>query len=592
NTATIASTTPDPNPGAESATASSTVANADLSVTKVDTPDPVIAGTNLSYDITIDNAGPADSIGATLTDTLPPGTTFVSLTAPARGWSCTTPAVGAPGTISCSIPTFATPGTDVFTLVVAVAPSVTQGSTLTNTATASATTPDLNPANDSGSAVTTIAGSADLSVTKVDNPDPVTPGANLAYAITVNNAGPSNGQTVTLSDTLPANTTFVSLTAPAGWSCTPLAVGATGTVSCTNASLAIGNSAPITLTVATNPALTAGTTITNTATVSASTPDPNMGNQSGSATTTVGAPSADLSVTKVATPDPVVAGTNLTYTITATNAGPSNAAGATLTDGLPAGTTFVSLASPGGWSCTTPAVGAGGVVSCSIASVGAGNAVFTLVVKVAAATAGGTVITNTATIAATTLDPNPANQSGSAATTVAGLARLSATKSAAGFFASGTQVTYTIVITNNGSGPHTDNPGHELTDILPVQLQLVSASATSGTALATIATNTVTWDGALAAGASVTITVKAIIGSTIPNGTTVSNQASIAFDGDGNGTNEASAVSDDPSQPGAADPTTFTVIPPPASIPALDGRGLMLMAALLAAIGWWAGRRA
>ena len=74
---------------------------------------------------------------------------------------------------------------------------------------------------------------------------------------------------------------------------------------------------------------------------------------------------ADLEITNVDAPDPVVAGQNLTYTITVTNNGPDPAGTVSLTDTLPAGTTFVSLSTPGGWSCTTPAVGAGGTISCS-----------------------------------------------------------------------------------------------------------------------------------------------------------------------------------------------------------------------------------
>ncbi len=128
--------------------------------------------------------------------------------------------------------------------------------------------------------------------------------------------------------------------------------------------------------------------------------------------------SADLSVTKVDAPDPVIAGNDLAYTVTVNNAGPSNAASASLSDTLPAGTTFVSLSSPGGWSCTTPAVGAGGTVSCGNASVAPGSAVFTLVVKVGAAVASGTVLTNTATVSSATTDPNPGNDSATATTTV------------------------------------------------------------------------------------------------------------------------------------------------------------------------------
>jgi uncharacterized repeat protein (TIGR01451 family) len=154
--------------------------------------------------------------------------------------------------------------------------------------------------------------------------------------------------------------------------------------------------------------------IANTATVSAATSDPAPANNSGTATTTVGAGQADLSVTKTGTPNLVTPGTNITYTITVNNAGPSNAATVALSDPLPASTTFVSLTSPAGWTCTTPAVGANGTVSCTVAVLAPGSAVFTLVVKVAAN--AQPVITNTATISSATSDPIPGNNSGTAVT--------------------------------------------------------------------------------------------------------------------------------------------------------------------------------
>ena len=66
---------------------------------------------------------------------------------------------------------------------------------------------------------------------------------------------------------------------------------------------------------------------------------------------------ADLGVTVADSPDPVLAGNMVTYTITVSNNGPDPAIDASLSDPLPAGTTFVSLSSPGGWSCSTPSVG-------------------------------------------------------------------------------------------------------------------------------------------------------------------------------------------------------------------------------------------
>src|SRR5262245_57844960 len=75
---------------------------ADLTVTKVDTPDPVNAGGAVTYTITINNNGPDPAANASWSDTLPPGTSFISLGTGAGGWSCITPAAGDPGTVSCS----------------------------------------------------------------------------------------------------------------------------------------------------------------------------------------------------------------------------------------------------------------------------------------------------------------------------------------------------------------------------------------------------------------------------------------------------------------------------------------------------------
>ncbi|HTQ78459.1 MAG TPA: hypothetical protein VMM92_00570, partial [Thermoanaerobaculia bacterium] len=68
-----------------------------------------------------------------------------------------------------------------------------------------------------------------------------------------------------------------------------------------------------------------------------------------------------------------------------------------------------------------------------------------------------------------------------------------------------------------------------------------------------------------------------------PPGTTVANQATIAYDGDGNGTNESSAQTDDPSTPGAGNPTMFSITGEPApEVPALTPLGLLLLSGILA----------
>jgi uncharacterized repeat protein (TIGR01451 family) len=141
-------------------------------------------------------------------------------------------------------------------------------------------------------------------------------------------------------------------------------------------------------------------------------------------------------------------------------------------------------------------------------------------------------------------------------------AAVSGVKTVAGSFVEGGAITYTVTLTNTGTAAQADNPGDEFTDVLPAQLTLVSATATAGTAVTTIGTNTVTWNGSLALlGGSATITIHATIDPGTA-GATVNNQGSIAFDADGNGTNEASAVTDNPSTPAPNDATSFVVSAP------------------------------
>ncbi len=146
-------------------------------------------------------------------------------------------------------------------------------------------------------------------------------------------------------------------------------------------------------------------------------------------------------------------------------------------------------------------------------------------------------------------------------TAFAATAAVSGTKTVAGSFVAGGAITYTVTLNNTGSGAQADNPGNEFTDALPSTLTLVSATATSGTATANVATNTVTWNGALpAVVGQVTITIHATIKSNTA-GQTIANQGQIAFDADGNGTNEATAVTDDPGTAAKNDPTQLTVGP-------------------------------
>jgi uncharacterized repeat protein (TIGR01451 family) len=123
------------------------------------------------------------------------------------------------------------------------------------------------------------------------------------------------------------------------------------------------------------------------------------------------APKVDIQITKSATPNPATVGHQVTWTMVVTNNGPNNATGVTVADPVPAGMTFVSVASSAG-TCT-----GGALVSCQLGNLNVGGSVTITLVTTAAAT--GT-ITNTATTVANEQETNTANNTASANVTVNG----------------------------------------------------------------------------------------------------------------------------------------------------------------------------
>ncbi len=289
------------------------IALADLAITVVDdAPDPVLAGNNLTYTIHFINNGPDTGAGIFVTDTLPAGTTFVSVT-PDAGWTSSTPAVGGMGTVTFSKASVAAGETAVLTIVVKVDPSVAAATVITDTATAATTNPntiDLTPGNNSRQTTTTVQTQADVGVTNVA-PATVAAGADLTYTITVANNGPSDAQSVALADLLPSGMTFVSQNQTTG---PAFSLNHTGNqINDSVATLPAGVSATINV-VAHVPGATRGTTVfSDTATVSTATTDLTSGNDSSKADTTV----IGATHFTVAAPATTTAGTTFNFTVTA-----------------------------------------------------------------------------------------------------------------------------------------------------------------------------------------------------------------------------------------------------------------------------------
>jgi uncharacterized repeat protein (TIGR01451 family) len=136
-----------------------------------------------------------------------------------------------------------------------------------------------------GAFVAKLRAEADLAVT-TSAPKFVTSGQTLTYTTTASNLGPDAASGVVVTQSLPAQSQFLSLSVPAGASCTSPPVGQTGTVACSfSASLASGWQATVTAVVKIS--APRNTTVTSTASIGAAEADPNQANNTASVSTRV-----------------------------------------------------------------------------------------------------------------------------------------------------------------------------------------------------------------------------------------------------------------------------------------------------------------
>jgi uncharacterized repeat protein (TIGR01451 family) len=191
--------------------------------------------------------------------------------------------------------------------------------------------------------------SIDLSLTKVSNETSPDVGDNINYTITVTNEGPSNATGVLVEDVLPSGVSYVSHYTTTGtysddtgnWTIGDINVGETKTLQITVEVLATGDYTNIAQVI------DAGQNDID------STPDNDVPTEDDQDNSTITPQVADLSLTKVSNETSPDVGTNINYTITVTNAGPSNATGVLVEDVLPTGVSYVSSSGDGTYSNTT-----------------------------------------------------------------------------------------------------------------------------------------------------------------------------------------------------------------------------------------------
>ena len=486
NTASVDTTTTDPNPDNDSSTTETTVdSSTSITLNKTLASTEITAGAPVDYSFQVINNGPADARSITLSDTLPAGLTFVGIvgqTAPAGlTWTCSEPGSSQ---VDCTLVGTLAAGDDVnsTTLVLrALVPSDADLSQpIENTATASA----ANAEDSTASTDSSIVGSADLAIVKSHTDSegvalPAVAGESLEYTLAVSNNGPSDSPStvddrIHVRDDVPVGMTATGVDGGADWQCEISEDGATVDCDYLTTLVAGTQAEPIVVTVAIAP--DAGRqTLVNTADVSGPLDDPDALNNESDDSTEVTA-DAGVEIVKTATPATAVAGETATFTIVVTGTGPSFAYSPTVTDTLPTGLTINSVNVDGGsgWSCDATA--GGDSFSCEAPSLALGSenaATITVVANLDKSILDGTILTNTGTVQWTDSSTEPHSESDSADVTVSAVAALALEKSArADSVVAGTTVGFDLVLSNDG--PSDAVAPVKIVDTLPEGLTFVS----------------------------------------------------------------------------------------------------------------------
>ena len=402
DTAIVSSVTYDPLNGNNSASDGVGVNPvADLGLTKAATPEPVIAGTQLTYNLTVRNYGPSTATNVVIEDVLPEEVAIISVTSSAGTCNQGIPGKAATPT-TCSFDSMVVDQVETMQIVVEVDPQFV-GVIGNNARTFSDVFDDYN-ANNNPHAETTVNAEADLEVIKSDDPDYVLAGNQLTYMLDVTNYGPSTAVDVALSDSLPEEVTFVGYIVSGGSGTCALLDGS-NIVECALDNFDPDESVTVYITVEVDSSVEDGTSISDTVEVTSATADPNMSNNDDTEGTTVNA-EADLIITKDANYLTDIPSQGIVYTLMVSNIGPSDALNVSVTDMLPLDSkkiVYIMDSSNGACVYST----ADHEVNCDFGTIAAGDSV-TVDIEVNPL---GSVrrITNVATVATSTTDPYEAN---------------------------------------------------------------------------------------------------------------------------------------------------------------------------------------
>lgn len=335
---------------------------------------------------------------------------------------------------------------------------------------------DSNSANNSEIVNTQVVASSDLELSsKTGTPNPVAGGGIETYQFTVTNNGPFTANNLTLSDSLPPGLSFFddntdpSTDQDSDWFCS-----ASGQdVTCTSPSLAVDASSVFYFRVKVTQETTGA--ITNAASVTSDSPEPNPDNNTATHDLTV-QEGTDMSIGKTVDTDPVIGGQPAQFTLTAINEGPMTATDVEVVDTLPTGYTDLAVNTPAGWSCSV----VGLEITCTSPSMAATDSADIVITATPPSVSSVVTHQNSATVSTTTTDPIPGNDNVTIGYSVSpDTADLLISKfKSPDPVAQGSNATSTIIVTNNGPR---EADTVEVVDVLSDYETYVSFSGTNWT---------------------------------------------------------------------------------------------------------------
>ncbi|RHA43551.1 DUF11 domain-containing protein [Cellulomonas rhizosphaerae] len=520
NTAVVSADVDDTNLLNNSASAPfSVVRQSDVSVTKSG-PAVVAPGANVTYTMTVRNAGPS-SADIALSDLVAGGLSVVSLSG---AGSCSVT------TATCSL-SLASGGAATLTLVGRTSSALPDGGTVSNTATVTTTSTDPNAANDSATTTATVQRSADLRVQKRLLDDAIVAGRSARYEVVVTNLGPSQATDVVVVDTLPPEAVLdPSQSSPACSAAGSTVTCAAGTVDAGPTPGTAGLASTFVIAFEVPAGAEAGTALTNSATVAGSESDPAPANNTVTVESDV-TRQVDLAVTKTSTDEPAAAGGPVTYAMTVTNRGPSQASDVVLTDPAIDGATWQSATVTGGAAndCSVT----GGDLTCTVPVLPVGDTVTVTLVGEVDDPSALVELENTVTVTSAEPEVDDADNVATETTDVTATSGLDVAKSdGVSSVVAGGPISYTITAINRG--PSTA-PGVSLVDVVPATITDVSVDPLPAGVTCEIVENRIACSlGSLPPDLDgsdpVVITVTGTVASTVAAGTSLTNTAELTDD--------------------------------------------------------------